>query len=78
MVYVEVIDDFEKAAERIYLNAPMKTRWTMKYDHRNTCLKVKVTDDRSCVQYKTDSQQELRKLEKLISSMMKHMASGER
>ncbi|XP_064101489.1 signal recognition particle 9 kDa protein [Macrobrachium rosenbergii] len=78
MVYVELLDDFEKMAERIYLNSPMKTRCTMKYDHSNTCLKVKVTDDRACVQYKTDSQQELRKLEKLISNMMKHMASGER
>ncbi|KAG7167140.1 Signal recognition particle 9 kDa protein-like [Homarus americanus] len=55
MVYVEAYEDFEKAAERVYLNAPMK-----------------------CVQYKTDSQQELKKLEKLISNLMKHMASGER
>lgn len=78
MVYIESFDDFEKAAERVYLNAPMKTRCVMKYDHSNSCLKVKVTDDMVCLQYKTDSQQELKKLEKLISNLMKHMASGER
>ncbi|XP_042883919.1 signal recognition particle 9 kDa protein [Penaeus vannamei] len=78
MVFLEVYEDFEKAAERLYLNAPMKTRCVLKYDHSNCCLKVKVTDDVMCVQYKTDSQQELKKLEKLLSSLMKHMASDQR
>lgn len=78
MVFLEAFEDFEKAAERIYLNAPMRTRCVMKYNHSNSCLKVKVTDDHVCVQYQTDSQQELKKLEKLISNLMKHMASGER
>ncbi|ROT71860.1 hypothetical protein C7M84_009788 [Penaeus vannamei] len=54
------------------------TRCVLKYDHSNCCLKVKVTDDVMCVQYKTDSQQELKKLEKLLSSLMKHMASDQR
>lgn len=78
MVYLEAFEDFEKAAERIYLNAPMKTRCAMKYNHSTSSLKVKVTDNTVCVQYKTDSQQELKKLEKLISNLMKHMASAER
>ncbi|XP_076057371.1 signal recognition particle 9 kDa protein-like isoform X2 [Oratosquilla oratoria] len=78
MVYLENFEDFEKAAERLYLSSPDRTRCTMKYDHANCCLKVKVTDDFSCLQFKTDSQQELKKLEKLVSNLLKHMASAER
>ncbi|KAK4302258.1 hypothetical protein Pmani_025636 [Petrolisthes manimaculis] len=78
MVLIETFEEFAKAAEHVYLNAPMKTRFVMKYNHSNCCLRVKVTDDVSLLQYKTDSQQELRKLEKWISTLVKHMASEER
>merc|ERR1711872_342435 len=78
MGFIDVYEDFEKAAERVYLNSPMKARCVMKYDHSNACLQVKVTDDAVCVQYKTDSQEQLKKLEKLVGNLMKHMASSER
>ncbi|KAB7493821.1 Signal recognition particle protein [Armadillidium nasatum] len=57
MVYLEIYEDFERAAERLYLNAPMKLTL-------------------ECIQFKTDSQQELKKIEKLMSSLIKHMASN--
>ncbi|KAB7504623.1 UNVERIFIED_CONTAM: hypothetical protein RMT77_013597 [Armadillidium vulgare] len=76
MVYLEIYEDFERAAERLYLNAPMKTRCVLKYDHSKGCFKVKVTDNDMCIQFKTDSQQELKKIEKLMSSLIKHMASN--
>ncbi|KAA0196990.1 hypothetical protein HAZT_HAZT000722 [Hyalella azteca] len=78
MVFVDSYEDFERRAEQIYLGAPMKTRCVLKYDHSKALLIAKVTDDVVCLQYRTDSHEDLRKLEKLMSNIMRHMASGER
>jgi len=55
----------------------MKVRYTMKYAHTKGSLVVKVTDDVKCVQFKTDSQSDLKNVNALVGNLMKHMASKE-
>lgn len=45
MTYLKDWDEFEKAAERLYLQNPKKARYTMTYSHAKGVLKLKVTDD---------------------------------
>lgn len=77
MTYLKSWEEFEKQAERLYLQDPMKVRYTMKYIHKQGCLKVKLTDNAKCLQYKTEIQQDLKKMEKFINNLMRHMASKE-
>ncbi|XP_023704956.1 signal recognition particle 9 kDa protein isoform X2 [Cryptotermes secundus] len=77
MTYVKSWEEFEKAAERLYLQDPMKVRYSMKYTHNKGCLSLKLTDDVDCLQYKTEIVQDLKKVEKFINNLMRHMASKE-
>lgn len=76
-MYVNNWDEFEKAAQTLYLKNPMKVRYTMKYTHNKNLLKVKMTDNVVCLQYKTEIQQDLKKIEKFSNNLMRHMASKE-
>ncbi|XP_008552616.1 signal recognition particle 9 kDa protein [Microplitis demolitor] len=75
MTYANSWEEFEKAAERLYLQDPMKARYTMKYCHNKGVLCLKLTDNRTCLQYKTEIAQDLKKMEKFIGNLMRHMAS---
>jgi len=77
MTFLNTWEDFEKAAERLYLQDPMKARYVMQYDHKEGCLKMKMTDDVVCIQYKTDAAQDMRRMEKFANNLMRHMASKE-
>lgn len=45
MTYLKSWEEFEKAAEKLYLQAPWKARYTMKYVHSKNQLILKMTDD---------------------------------
>lgn len=45
MTYLKSWEEFEKAAEKLYLQEPDKVRYTMKYVHTKNCVVLKVTDD---------------------------------
>ncbi|KAL7287048.1 signal recognition particle 9 kDa protein-like [Trichogramma pretiosum] len=77
MTYLSSWEEFEKCAERLYLQNPMKTRYTMKYCHQKGVLDFKITDDKTCLQYKTEVAQDVKKMEKFIKNLMRHMASKE-
>ena len=62
MVLVESLDSFIEQAEALYKQNPLKSRYVIKYSHSKGKLSLKVTDDRTCVQYKTDQQSDLRKV----------------
>ena len=70
-------EEFEAAAERLYLQDPMKVRFTTKYDHSKGCLVLKMTDNAVCLQYKTEVAQDIKKCEKFVNNLMRHMASKE-
>ena len=77
MTYLDSWEEFEKAAERLYLKDPMKVRYTTKYDHAAGCLVLKMTDNSECLQYKTELAQDVKKMEKFVNNLMRHMASKE-
>ncbi|CAL8111760.1 unnamed protein product [Orchesella dallaii] len=76
-MYLKTYDDWEKAAERLYLQDPDKARYSIIYQHNKGLFKVKMTDDATCVQYRSESLQEFKKMEKFISNLLRHMASTE-
>ena len=45
MVFLKSWEDFESAAESMYLSNPAKCRYTMKYAHSKKCMVLKVTDN---------------------------------
>ncbi|XP_059614277.1 signal recognition particle 9 kDa protein [Phlebotomus argentipes] len=77
MVYVKNWDDFEIAAENMYMRNPLRSRFSMKYIHHKGQLLLKLTDNNKCVQYKTEVMPDLRKIEKFTGNIMGHMASNE-
>lgn len=45
MTYLKTLEEFEKAAELLYLQAPSKVRYTVKYIHSKNQLLIKMTDN---------------------------------
>ena len=54
-----------------------QVRYSTKYNHSEGCLVVKMTDDVVCLQYKTDAAQDVKKMDKFVNNLMRHMASKE-
>ena len=77
MTFLESWEEFEKAAERLYLQDPMKVRYTTKYDHNQGCMVMKMTDDVVCLQFKSEAAQDVKKMDKFVNNLMRHMASKE-
>jgi len=69
MVLVESLDSFVEQAEALYKQNPLASRYVIKYSHCKGKLSLKVTDDRTCVQYKTEQQTDLRKVGRLDQIM---------
>lgn len=46
MTFIKSWEEFEKAAERLYLQEPSKVRYVMKYTHSDSQLVLKMTDNR--------------------------------
>ncbi len=77
MTVLSTWEDFEKAAERLYLQDPIKARFNIKYHHSLGLLEMKMTDDVVCLQYKTDAAQDVKKMERFVNDLMRHMVSKE-
>jgi len=77
MTFLESWEEFEQEAERLYLQNPKQCRFTHQYNHSAGLLKMKMTNNHVCLQYKTDAAQDMKKMEKFINNLMRHMASKE-
>lgn len=96
MTFLKSWEEFEKAAEKLYLQDPSKVRYTMKYVHSKNHLILKMTDNSvvcfyllpiqnltfkifsfQCLQFKTEIAQDLRKIDKFINNLVRHMVSKE-
>jgi len=77
MTIITSWEEFSKAAERLYLADPMKCRFVTQYRHKDGKLCLKITDDAVCLQYQTEHAQDVKRIEKLTSQLMRHMASRE-
>ncbi|KAI8846822.1 signal recognition particle, SRP9/SRP14 subunit [Chytridium lagenaria] len=73
MVYIDNWDEFQKAVEDLYMNAPKRSRFVVKYRHCDGDLVLKISDGPSTIKYRTDRQQDIKKLEKLTMSLMLKM-----
>ncbi|VDP21501.1 unnamed protein product [Echinostoma caproni] len=71
-------EEFAKAAEVLYLVDPMKCRVCTKYRHLDKKLSIKVTDNQIVLKYVTDMAQDVKKIEKFTTLIMRHMASKEK
>lgn len=76
-MYIEDFEVFYEQAVELYKARPLETRYTIKFRHSEGKLVLKVTDDRTCLKYKTDQQSDLRKLERITSIFFPLMACGE-
>ncbi|KAJ2827788.1 hypothetical protein FBU31_003080 [Coemansia sp. 'formosensis'] len=62
MVFYDSWESFEKAAADVYAGAADKTRYTIKYRNCDTALVLKVTDDCTCVQMRTERLGDIKKI----------------
>jgi len=77
MTYLDSWEEFEQAAERLYLQDPKKCRFTHQYNHAAGKLQMKMTDNHMCLQFKTGEAEDMKKMEKFVNNLMRHMASKE-
>lgn len=62
----------KKAYPRCLL-PPAQTRYVTKYRHVDGKLELKVTNDRVCLKFLTDQQQDLKRIDKLNNLLLTHM-----
>ncbi|XP_063775058.1 signal recognition particle 9 kDa protein [Pseudophryne corroboree] len=77
MPYHRTWEEFARAAEKLYQADPMKVRVMLKYRHCDGSLRIKVTDDVVCLLYSTDQAQDVKKIEKFHSQLMRLMVAKE-
>ncbi|KAL1699034.1 signal recognition particle, SRP9/SRP14 subunit [Schizophyllum commune] len=73
MVYLHSWHDFQDAAEALYAKSPNNARYVVKYKHNEGKLVLKITDDRTCLKFKTNSSVFLNRFEALNLSLMRKM-----
>ncbi|KAI7904049.1 signal recognition particle 9 kDa protein [Cokeromyces recurvatus] len=76
-MYIENWDEFEKAAEELYIANPERTRYVHSFRRKDGDLVLKVTDDLNCVQYKTNQMADLKKFISLNNTLMLKMMKKE-
>ncbi|KAM9317190.1 signal recognition particle 9 kDa protein [Gastrophryne carolinensis] len=77
MPYIRTWEEFTRAAEKLYQADPMKVRVMLKYRHCDGSLRMKVTDDVVCLLYCTDQAQDVKRIEKFHSQLMRLMVARE-
>ncbi|VDO36937.1 unnamed protein product [Brugia timori] len=68
-------EEFSKAVDRLYTSNPTRCRFVTKYNHKKGKMTLKMTDDVVCLQYDTDQIQDVKRLEKLTATLMRHIVS---
>ena len=73
MPYLANWEEYSKQAQELYDKNPMECRVVFKYRHNDGRLVVKVTDNRVCLKYLAEQAQDVKKIDKLLSGMMRNM-----
>jgi len=73
MVYIDDWDTFYSESEKLYNEHPAHTRFVMKYRHKDGKVVLKVTNDRVCLKYQTDQQQDIKRIDKLNNLFVTYM-----
>jgi signal recognition particle subunit SRP9 len=75
MVYISDFDEFVQRSTELFQASPDKSRYTIKYRDNDKMLVLKVTNNVTCLQYKTSQHGDMKKLEQLNNTMMQLMAA---
>ncbi|KAL7420986.1 hypothetical protein Q5752_003870 [Cryptotrichosporon argae] len=78
MVYIKEWTKFESAAVELYTQSPRKTRYCVKFAQRTGQLVLKLTDDRTCLKYKSHSAIILNRFEQLSLRLLSLQANAKR
>ncbi|KAF5325865.1 hypothetical protein D9611_000540 [Ephemerocybe angulata] len=78
MVYVHSWQDFQDAAEALYDRDPLKTRYCVKWKAGEGKLVLKITNDTTCLKFKTYSSIFLNRFEALNLSLIEKMQNRQR
>ncbi|KAF9007170.1 signal recognition particle SRP9 SRP14 subunit [Cyathus striatus] len=73
MVYIHSWHDYQDAAEALYQKSPNQTRYCVKWKSNEGKLVLKITDNVSCIKFKTNSSIFLNRFEALNYSLMQKM-----
>ncbi|KIY45255.1 signal recognition particle, SRP9/SRP14 subunit, partial [Fistulina hepatica ATCC 64428] len=73
MVYIHSWRDFEVAAEALYDKSPSTTRYVVKFKANEGKLVLKITDNITCIKFKTYSSIFLNRFEALNHRLMRKM-----
>ena len=75
-MYLETVESFLVQAQDLFLSNPLQTRYSIKYRHCDQKLVAKITDDVTCLQYKTDKLSDVKKLEQLNNILFDLMSGA--
>jgi len=73
MVYISSWQDYQEAAEALYTKSPNDTRFCVKWKSSEGKLVLKITDNTTCIKFKTYSSIFLNRFEALNLSLMQKM-----
>jgi signal recognition particle subunit SRP9 len=73
MVYIHSWQAFQEKVEALYVQSPVNTRYCVKWRSSEGKLVLKVTDDTTCLKFKTHSSIFLNRFEQLNFSLMQKM-----
>jgi len=73
MVYISSWQDYQEAAEALYTKSPNNTRYCIKWNSCEGKFVLKITDNTTCLKFKTYSSIFLNRFEALNFSLMQKM-----
>ncbi|KAJ7145632.1 signal recognition particle, SRP9/SRP14 subunit [Mycena epipterygia] len=73
MVYIHAWQEYQDAAEALYTKSPTTTRYCVKWKSSEGKLVLKITDNTTCIKFKTYSSIFLNRFEALNLSLMEKM-----
>ncbi|KZV72342.1 signal recognition particle, SRP9/SRP14 subunit [Peniophora sp. CONT] len=76
MVYIKSWHEYQSAAEALYTASPNKARYSIKWNSKEGQLVLKITDDATCLKFKTHSSVFLGRFESLNRSLMQKMTNA--
>lgn len=76
MVYINSWQEYQEAAENLYISSPRKTRYSVKWKSSEGKLVLKITDDVTCLKFKTHSSIFLGRFEALNRSLIQKMTNS--
>merc|ERR1719215_2177952 len=77
MVYLENWEEFAEASRNLFMQAPLRTRYVVKYRGCDQKMVLKTTNDVVCFKYKTCHHADLKKVESFTQEMLSWMAAPE-